>query len=253
MQAILQHIFGKDLQEVPLEALQHLTTQYPFFGPGQFLLAKKLYETDPAAFLEQVKNTALYFSNPLWLEHLLTVKEIQDIQTSKTKQTTMPIPAELISVMHPEVEFDEENGQVEAAIASGPLLKNWLTSASESDTLELPAYHTIDYFASQGIQLQSEEEADKLGKQLKSFTEWLKIMRRLPQATTGQVEKINEEAIYQQASGSLEEREIVTETMAEVLVKQQDTQKAIQIYHKLGLQYPSKKAYFAAKIQALKQ
>lgn len=252
MQAILQHIFKKDLQEVPLEALQQLTVQYPFFGPGQLLLAKKLYETDTAAFQEQVKKTALYFSNPLWLEHLLTIKWEQDTQTAKTNQVPSSLPAEPVAVLDPE-EPGEETGQIEGvAMGNSPLLRNWLTPVSANDTLELPAYHTIDYFASQGIQLRSEDEADKLVKQLKSFTEWLKTMRRLPQSTIGQLEQIHEEAIYQQASGSLEEREIVTETMAEVLVKQQDTQRAIQIYHKLGLQYPSKKAYFAAKIQALK-
>lgn len=234
MQAILQHIFGKDsLQEVPLEALQQLTEQHPFFGPGQFLLAKKLVETDPAACAMQVKKTALYFSNPGWLEYMLTGQ-------NEEEDPDQPVQA-------------EQEASFERADNNGPLLKDLLKTLPESDTLELQAYHTIDYFASQGIQLRAEEEGDKLGKQLKSFTEWLKTMRRLPQASTVQLEKINEEAIYQQASNSLEEREIVTETMAEVLIKQQNTQKAIQIYNKLGLQYPSKKAYFAAKIQALKQ
>ena len=118
----------------------------------------------------------------------------------------------------------------------------------------MQAYHTIDYFASQGIRLRADEQgADKLDKQLKSFTDWLKTMRKLPQSARVQLEIINEEAIYRQASGSLEEKEIITETMAEVLVKQQNREKAVQIYYKLGLQYPAKKAYFAAKVEALKQ
>lgn len=241
MQPILQHIFQKDsLQEVPLEALQQLAEQYPFFGPGQFLLAKKLYATDREAFGKQVKKTALYFSNPLWLHHLLT--------SNADRDAALPTPGQTEKLLQ-----DDPDSQPVQSSGSHPepLLKVMLQHEPVTDQLELPAYHTIDYFASQGIQLRLEEEADKLGKQLKSFTEWLKTMRRLPQAAAPQGEKINEEAIYQQASSSLEEREIVTETMAEVLVKQQNTQKAIQIYNKLGLQYPSKKAYFAAKIQAL--
>ena len=41
-------------------------------------------------------------------------------------------------------------------------------------------FHTIDYFASQGIKLRAEDlSKDKLGKQLKSFTEWLRSMKRI--------------------------------------------------------------------------
>jgi hypothetical protein len=40
--------------------------------------------------------------------------------------------------------------------------------------------------------------------------------------------------------------------MAEVLEKQGQPEKAIQIYIKLSFLYPEKSAYFAAKIQQLK-
>ena len=252
MKTILHQIFQQDsLEAVSLQSLQQLTEQHPFFGPGQFLLAKKLHETDPEAFQEQVKTTALYFSDPLWLEHLLTATADEVAIPVLFADGVEPLPAESASVL----DQPSHSGAPETAgNQEAPLLKDLLQSGPQTETLELQAYYSIDYFASQGIRLRVEEETDKLGKQLKSFTEWLKTMRRLPQAVSAnQLEKINEEAIYQQASGSLEEREIVTETMAEVLVKQQNNQKAIEIYNKLGLQYPSKMAYFAAKIQALKQ
>jgi hypothetical protein len=45
---------------------------------------------------------------------------------------------------------------------------------------------------------------------------------------------------------------IVTEAMAEVLLKQGKVDQAIDIYEKLSLNYPSGSAYFAAKIKSLK-
>ena len=54
------------------------------------------------------------------------------------------------------------------------------------------------------------------------------------------------------AASSNQTREVLTESMAEVLVKQSKYGKAIEIYEKLSLLYPSKNAYFAAKIQQLK-
>ena len=54
------------------------------------------------------------------------------------------------------------------------------------------------------------------------------------------------------AEHSLEEKEIITEAMAEVWAKQGNAQKAIELYTKLSLQEPAKSAYFAAKIEQLK-
>jgi hypothetical protein len=50
----------------------------------------------------------------------------------------------------------------------------------------------------------------------------------------------------------LKEDEVVTETMADVWIKQGEIEKAIDIYNKLSLLNPSKSDYFAAKIRDLK-
>jgi len=127
----------------------------------------------------------------------------------------------------------------------------------EVNTLELSfePYHTIDYFASQGIKfVQEENPTDKFGKQLKSFTAWLKVMKKLPQNAFQKEpdEKINAE-IEAIAADSLKEKEVDTETMAEVLAKQGKIDKAIEIYLKLSLLNPTKIAYFAAKIEQVKK
>ncbi|MBS1603932.1 MAG: hypothetical protein JST42_14795 [Bacteroidetes bacterium] len=114
-------------------------------------------------------------------------------------------------------------------------------------------YHTIDYFASQGIKLHLEENpTDQLGKQLKSFTEWLKTMRRLPQKEREVVpDQVAEQTIQTIAAHSVVGREVVTETMAEVLAKQGMPERARALYEKLSFLNPDKKAYFAAKIEQL--
>src|ERR1035437_7574324 len=57
--------------------------------------------------------------------------------------------------------------------------------------------------------------------------------------------------IQQIAEHSNADAEVVTEAMANVLVKQNKTEKAIEVYEKLSLINPSKSAYFAAKIDSL--
>ena len=124
----------------------------------------------------------------------------------------------------------------------------------EKDDLTFEPYHTIDYFASQGIKLQQADlSKDKFGKQLKSFTEWLRSMKRLPNAAVdGSLDEATQRSIQQIAEHSFEEKEIVTETMAEVWIKQGNKEKAIDTLHKLSLLNPSKSHYFAAKIEQLK-
>jgi hypothetical protein len=115
------------------------------------------------------------------------------------------------------------------------------------------SYHTIDYFASQGIKLQQEDFKDRLGKQLKSFTDWLRSMKRIgPIETSTSLDEITNQSIQRIAEHSVEEKEVLTEAMAEVWVKQGHTDKAIRVYEKLSLLNPSKSPYFAGRIEQLK-
>jgi len=119
--------------------------------------------------------------------------------------------------------------------------------------VETTAYHRIDYFDSQGIKLEEEKANDKLGIQLKRFTDWLKQMKKInPNLNALETDAAGESRVQNMAEHSNEPKEVVTEAMAEVLVKQGKPEQAIQIYEKLSFFNPSKSAYFGAKIQELK-
>ncbi|PZR22754.1 MAG: hypothetical protein DI535_25450 [Citrobacter freundii] len=121
--------------------------------------------------------------------------------------------------------------------------------------LSFEPYHTVDYFASQGIRFREEEKPrDRLSVQLKSFTEWLKTLKKVPPTEmVSQATRQEEKNVEQMAKTSISEREVVTEAMAEVWEKQGNAVKAQELYEKLSLLDPSKSAYFAAKIEHLKQ
>lgn len=116
-------------------------------------------------------------------------------------------------------------------------------------------YHTVDYFASQGIRFREEDKPkDRLGVQLKSFTEWLKTLKRVPpEEIAAASDPHTERKVEQMAEYSIAERHVITEAMAEVWQKQGNKSKAEEIYRKLSLLDPSKTAYFAAKIEELKK
>ncbi|MGB3849595.1 MAG: hypothetical protein WA958_06470 [Tunicatimonas sp.] len=54
------------------------------------------------------------------------------------------------------------------------------------------------------------------------------------------------------ATSSAFQDDLVTENLAEIMLKQGKTDKAVNLYEKLMVKYPEKKAYFAQKIEQLK-
>ena len=158
----------------------------------------------------------------------------------------------------PEEKNQEENQIIEQEVSEqSPALPHWnkdpLQDEPQPTELTFEPFHTVDYFASQGIKISLEEPKDKLGKQLKSFTAWLKTMKRLPPAQVGEsLETLAEKRVETMADRSVTESHVVTEAMAEVWAKQGNREKAMETYNKLSLLNPSKRAYFAAKIDSLK-
>ncbi len=130
--------------------------------------------------------------------------------------------------------------------------ETFINSASPGE-ISFEPLHTVDYFASQGIKITEEPVAnDKLGKQVKSFTAWLKSMKKVHPSEPVEQDAALEKLIQNAAEESNINTEVYTEAMAEVLVKQDKKEKAIEMYQQLSLINPSKSAYFAAKIDNIK-
>ncbi len=130
-----------------------------------------------------------------------------------------------------------------------------VTNEQEDVLIPIEPLYTIDYFASQGIKLPVEEApGDQLAVKLKSFTEWLKSMKRLqPEKLDKQLDQETEKQIRQTAEHSNENKDLFTEALAEVYLKQGLDDKAVEVYKKLSLLDPSKSAYFAARIRDIKE
>lgn len=138
------------------------------------------------------------------------------------------------------------------------LLKNVLSDLDNGSAPLIPIepLHTIDYFASQGIKLKDLgiEPTDQLGRKLKSFTEWLKTMKKLhPEKLGTGIDDKSQSSIQHMAEHSNTVGEVLTESIAEVYARQGLKEKAREVYLKLSLQNPSKSTYFAAKIFKLNE
>lgn len=229
-------------QSLPEADLGALAQKYPYAPALQLLLAARMKENSDGRFEAQWQKTLLYFQDPLLLQYQFF---------SGNKPSSSPVEAP-----EPAAAAAETGATVAEEAPAIPGLKLEPMDPAKADLLFTP-YYTVDYFASQGIKLQDEAaaaEGDRFGSQLKSFTSWLREMRRLPDATAGIRLNANTEAVIEKmAEKSLDGQNEETAAMAEVWAKQGNKAKAIEIYQKLSLLNPSKRAYFAAKIEHLKK
>jgi hypothetical protein len=192
--------------------------------------------SEPVKIIDETENINYTETNTVEENSGNTEKQTEDLNTEAASEIA--------------VSASDEINESPVIIPHLPDLKEEPTETE----LKFEPYHTIDYFASQGIKYVPEEKpADRFGQQLKSFTEWLKILKRLPQTEIIKISNSSsEEKIQQLADHSISEGEVVTETMAEVWLKQGNKEKAIEIYNKLSLLNPDKSAYFASRAEQLK-
>ncbi len=271
---LVQSLFEKEsLEEMTLDEFRKTADQYPYSSIVQFLYSCKLKSVYHLDFPEQVTHTALFFSSPQWLHYQLSDEsEKGNFRLNQYDRNynniSEDIPVDLPEIV--ESNEDEENNWDNAfpendelpVLIKDPVFPNneeiepiVAPSVSLPDLTNIPIepYHTVDYFASQGIKTNLNDPQDELGIKVRTFTAWLKTMKRLQPAEEISEIEDNDEEIDSGLNQPITTEIIATEAMAEVYLKQGLTQKAIEVYAKLSLQNPSNSHIFAAKIIQIKE
>jgi tetratricopeptide (TPR) repeat protein len=200
----------------------------------------------------------------------------------RTKRTTAPPPPAEDIIAEEVTETEKAEPVVKEKTSFKTILHD-----EKSDNL-IPPIYTEDYFLHQGMQVSNDLPEDignpdhKLNLQeqqkslmvVMSFSEWLMYYKKKKRQeeeqeqdqkdlrTMWQKEKLaaaleeeNEEIpenVFEMAVNSITKEEgLVSESLAEVLVRQGRYDRAIDMYKKLSLRKPQKKAYFARKIEEI--
>jgi tetratricopeptide (TPR) repeat protein len=205
-------------------------------------------------------------------------------ELEEEESEALEIPPAKFDLNEPEVKAPrsiQDYLQYESAAGSS---KPEPQNQGKQEPLIQPIY-TEDYFLHQGIPVsdnlpkeleQHQPEVDKSLMVVMSFSEWLthfktrgerqKEEREDQRAlkTMWQKEKLaaaleeeNEEIpenVFEMAVNSItKEEDLVSESLAEILVKQGKLDKAIDMFRKLSLRNPQKSAYFARKIDEIQK
>lgn len=259
-QAIFESLFSRNFLDTDNTGfLKEFTDRHPYFSPAQFFLLEKL-QGDDAAFEKQAVKTNILFNNPHWLHFQLkqtgTVNDtaIENLSAATLEKPAQAETAEVDDLPDNTETPDPENFRQEKEIEPMHIeLKMPEEKAGLSEAMLFEPMHMVDYFASQGIKLSEEvQTTDKLGKQLKSFTEWLKTMKKVHVENEAENPVKTDANVQALAENSNAETEVLTEAMAEVFARQGKIAKAGEVYQKLSLLNPAKSTYFAAKLENLK-
>jgi hypothetical protein len=168
----------------------------------------------------------------------------------------------------------------EEIIVPQPETKKPAKEHKSTDDFLKPLY-SEDYFLYQGIEIpeqplpkKEEKKEDKSLMVMMSFSEWLMHFKtknerdnqekedkkaiksmwqkeKLAAALEEENEVIPENVFNMAVTSITKEEDLASESLAEVLQKQGKLDKAIDMYKKLSLLNPQKKAYFAAKIEQI--
>lgn len=270
---ILEQVCGTSSIRDAKGSIDHTIAKYPSFGPAHLL--KAIDEDSP----ELKRKAALYFSNSFWLQYLLTEDELSEEDELVEEETIVQKQEQLVTKTDKAGGFRIDISDLKESPEESPLEEEALQESEAADEFnlsgmlakhaeefkkpimpeaELPIkstpLYTIDYFASQGIHIESIKAGrDQLDTKVKRFTDWLKEMKTVnPSPIDLGTDEETEHMIETIAQNSNETKDIITEAMAEVLIKQGKISKALNLYQKLSFLNPDKSAYFAAKIEKIK-
>jgi hypothetical protein len=248
---LIKEFFNKNtLTEVTHNELLQLKDDHPYASIFSYLYSQKLKQQDTFLFKKEVVRTELFFNNQRWLQFLLFGQgEIETIKGNHEK-----IGDKIFSSGNEQEKNDQESELKESINNEIDSPNTGLEVSTQEHSVEMAfePYHTVDYFASQGIKLSQIDSSDKLGRKVKSFTEWLKTMKKM-QADEEKNDSANPEISSLNNENHEAETIVITEAMAEIYEKQGLNDKAIEVYHKLSLQNPHNSHIFASRIKALKE
>jgi len=263
------------LASLDMHAIKDLIRRYPFFVPARMLAAAQEHKTAP--FSESVMHAGFMYSGNRFIFHEMLEQAAGNRRTAvdTTAQTTAA-PTQIV---------------VSEETTTPSLSDNETTTDNKKEKTLIQPIYTEDYFLHQGISVDDsmpsamnkskqekpvmeEEDEEKSLMRIMSFSEWLMYYKNKNKQKEEEEEDIKArksswqkeklaaalgeendeipETVFEMAVNSITKEEgLISESLAEILIKQGKYDKAIEMYRKLSLRNPQKNAYFAQKIEAV--
>jgi hypothetical protein len=229
----------QQLQDADKDIINSILTEYPYFVPARYLDAALQHKRSPFA-------PAIMYDLHSYKGNWVLLYEFLQQASDSSKDVPAPVHIEepLIQPLYTEDYFKHEGIEVSNNM---PPEVDQLKPTSLDDTslmVVMSFSEWLAYFKSQSQKAKQEAEGQKA---LRSM--WQK--EKLAAAMQEENEEIPEN-VFEMAMNSISnEEDLISESLADIYIKQGKYDKAIEMYKKLSLLNPQKNAYFARKIEAV--
>ncbi|MDH5367157.1 MAG: hypothetical protein OEW67_09235 [Cyclobacteriaceae bacterium] len=262
---------NKSISSSEISELKSLAKDYPYSQIFHILVAKGSYDHASPNVQQDIQLAAIYATNRALLKSIITKKLTNVSSSSPTIQkpkttTTSPLSISegdalradvlknleiLIESKKPyQLEESEKSKKTtpvktKAAIKK-PSIKKKKTKSEDEEKKPEPVTEPIDIAGE-----NSKSETSEFN-QIDIIDNFIKKQPSISKKAIGKVSTKQPQKDLSESSANFGEN-LISENLAQILVKQGQNDKAIDIYKKLIWKIPQKKAYFATRIEELKK
>ena len=211
------------LNEDSVGVLRRLVDKYPYYQTARLLLLRNLFNTKNPMFQQELRRSAVLLNNRKVLFDMI----------EGTKYHIVP---QQLSSNSLSLEDDKDR----TLSLIDDFLENMPSEPEKRPTKgNIPADVTTDYMA---YLMQEEAEANDSNNIIET------TIPRRPQRIT-----LEEKDVIEVPEDDVQEEEFFTETLAQIYIKQQKFERALEIIRALSADYPKKNSYFADQIRFLEK
>ena len=219
-------------EEILVSQMALLIEKYPYFQLPRFFLTKSLKDQNKNGLDMALNQLALYTANRGLLKQKIEskVKSTKKVKDTKPSNTTKKIQNNLQSIAKEKKLKSQSNKKVRFSKDLKLSFLDWIKYTEEN----------------QNIQIQESKKLEPLKNKLSIIDRFIEADPKI-----SPMEK--NEPIESLINGDFNSEELMTESLAKILLRQKKYKKAIKAYKILSLKYPEKNVFFAGQIQKIKK